>query len=108
MVLDDGTELPADLVVYATGYGSMNQWLVDLVSQEVADRVGKAWNDADTAAREVVGDKVDFYEAPAPVVDALRKAATELEAKWAASLPQGRDGAAALAEFRQMTGVAQQ
>ena len=39
---------------------------------------------------------------------ALRKAATELEAKWAASLPQGRDGAAALAEFRQMTGVAQQ
>ncbi|KGJ21069.1 TRAP transporter substrate-binding protein [Paracoccus sanguinis] len=72
-----------------------------------ADRVGKAWNDADTAARDVVGDKVDFYEAPAAVVDALRKAATELEAKWAASLPQGRDGAAALAEFRQMTGVAQ-
>ncbi len=71
-----------------------------------ADRVGEAWNVADTKAREVVGDKVDFYEAPAPVVDALRAAATDLEAKWAAGLPQGRDGAAALAEFRQMTGFA--
>src|SRR5699024_166885 len=27
VVLDDGTELPADLVVYATGYGSMNGWV---------------------------------------------------------------------------------
>ena len=26
VVLDDGTELQADLVVYATGYGSMNGW----------------------------------------------------------------------------------
>ena len=26
VVLTDGTELPADLVVYATGYGSMNGW----------------------------------------------------------------------------------
>ncbi len=43
VVLDDGTELPADLVVYATGYGSMNGWVADLVSQEVADKVGKVW-----------------------------------------------------------------
>ncbi|MEF2553608.1 NAD(P)/FAD-dependent oxidoreductase [Aurantimonas sp. A2-1-M11] len=41
--LDDGTELPADLIVYATGYGSMNGWAADLISQEVADRVGKVW-----------------------------------------------------------------
>ena len=39
----DGTELPADLVVYATGYGSMNGWVADLISQEVADKVGKVW-----------------------------------------------------------------
>ena len=26
VVLEDGTALPADLIVYATGYGSMNQW----------------------------------------------------------------------------------
>lgn len=43
VVLADGTELPADLVVYATGYGSMNGWVADLISQEVADKVGKVW-----------------------------------------------------------------
>ncbi len=43
VVLADGTELPADLVVYATGYGSMNGWAADLISQEVADRIGKVW-----------------------------------------------------------------
>ncbi|AVL99050.1 FAD-dependent oxidoreductase [Gordonia iterans] len=43
VVLTDGTELPADVVVYATGYGSMNGWAADLMGQEVADRVGKVW-----------------------------------------------------------------
>ena len=43
VVLADGTELAADLIVYATGYGSMNGWLADLVSPEVADQVGRCW-----------------------------------------------------------------
>jgi putative flavoprotein involved in K+ transport len=43
VVMDDGTEVPADVVVYATGYGSMNGWAADLISQEVADQVGKVW-----------------------------------------------------------------
>jgi putative flavoprotein involved in K+ transport len=43
VVLTDGSELPADLIVYATGYGSMNGWLATLVSPEVADKVGKCW-----------------------------------------------------------------
>ena len=43
VVLDDGTELDADLVVYATGYGSMNGWAAELISQQVADKVGKCW-----------------------------------------------------------------
>ena len=43
VVLQDGTELPADLVIYATGYGSMNGWAADLISQDVADTVGKCW-----------------------------------------------------------------
>jgi putative flavoprotein involved in K+ transport len=43
VVLEDGTELPADLVVYATGYRSMNGWVAELMSQELADRVGKVW-----------------------------------------------------------------
>jgi len=43
VVLTDGDELPADLIVLATGYGSMNGWAAKLISQEVADKVGKAW-----------------------------------------------------------------
>ena len=43
VVLSDGTRLKADLVVLATGYGSMNGWAADLISQEVADKVGKVW-----------------------------------------------------------------
>ena len=43
VVLSDGTELPADLIVFATGYGSMNGWAARLISQEVADKVGKCW-----------------------------------------------------------------
>jgi putative flavoprotein involved in K+ transport len=43
VVLSDGTELPADLIVYATGYGSMNGWAARLISPEVADKVGKCW-----------------------------------------------------------------
>jgi len=43
VVLTDGTELEADVIVYATGFGSMNQWLADLISPEVAQRLGKVW-----------------------------------------------------------------
>ena len=43
VVLSDGTRLEADLVVLATGYGSMNGWAADLINQEVADKVGKVW-----------------------------------------------------------------
>ena len=43
VVLTDGTRLAADLVVLATGFGSMNGWAADLIGQEVADKVGKVW-----------------------------------------------------------------
>jgi putative flavoprotein involved in K+ transport len=52
VVLDDGTELPADLVVYATGYGSMNGWAADLTDQETADRVGKVWGLGSATAKD--------------------------------------------------------
>jgi putative flavoprotein involved in K+ transport len=42
-VLDDGTRLEADLVVFATGYGSMNQLAANIIGQEMADKVGKVW-----------------------------------------------------------------
>jgi putative flavoprotein involved in K+ transport len=41
--LVDGKEVPADVIVYATGYGSMNGWVADICGQEMADKVGKVW-----------------------------------------------------------------
>jgi putative flavoprotein involved in K+ transport len=52
VVLADGTQLPADLVVYATGYGSMNGWAADLISPQVADRVGKVWGLGSETAKD--------------------------------------------------------
>lgn len=41
--LSDGSEEKADLIVYATGYGSMNGWAEKLISRDVADKVGICW-----------------------------------------------------------------
>ena len=43
VVLEDCTKLQADVIVYATGYGSMNGWAADLIGKDVADKVGKCW-----------------------------------------------------------------
>lgn len=43
VIFDDDSELPADLIVMATGYTSMNGWAADLISSDVADKVGKCW-----------------------------------------------------------------
>jgi putative flavoprotein involved in K+ transport len=43
ITLKNGTELPADLIVFATGYGDMNQWAAQLISPEVAQNVGRVW-----------------------------------------------------------------
>ena len=40
--LTDATTLPADLVVFATGYGNMSEWAAKLISPEVAARVGSS------------------------------------------------------------------
>ncbi len=52
VVLTSGETLEADLLVYATGYGSMNAWVADIVSPEVADRVGKCWGVGSDTARD--------------------------------------------------------
>ncbi|MFN3281199.1 MAG: flavin-containing monooxygenase [Tabrizicola sp.] len=52
VVLDDGSTVPADLVVYATGYGSMTGWAAELISQRVADRVGPCWGMGSGTARD--------------------------------------------------------
>jgi len=43
LAMQDGSEMPADLIVWATGYGSMNGWVAQLIDQATADKVGKCW-----------------------------------------------------------------
>ncbi len=43
IVLSDGSELPADAIFYATGYLPMNEWVAQIISREVADRIGPNW-----------------------------------------------------------------
>ncbi len=43
VVFRDGSEVPADLIVYATGFESMESWAAQLISPAVADAVGKCW-----------------------------------------------------------------
>ena len=43
VILTDGSKLPADVIVYATGYQPMNEWLASIMSREVADMIGPNW-----------------------------------------------------------------
>ncbi len=43
LVLSDGSELKADVIIYATGFGSMEQWVRRLISPEVAEKIGPCW-----------------------------------------------------------------
>jgi len=43
VTLSDGATLPADLIVYATGYRPMNAWVAELVSPAAADLIGPNW-----------------------------------------------------------------
>mgnify|MGYP001820334920 CR=1 FL=1 len=41
--LDDGSNLPADALIYATGYGDMTDWVAELIDPDTAKRVGPCW-----------------------------------------------------------------
>ena len=41
--LSDASHLDADAIIYATGFGSMEEWVARLINQETADRIGKCW-----------------------------------------------------------------
>ncbi len=43
VTLTDGSELAADVIVYATGYLPMNEWVARIVSRETADLIGPNW-----------------------------------------------------------------
>jgi putative flavoprotein involved in K+ transport len=42
-VLEDGTELPADLIVCATGFGPMSGWAAQIISPAIAGKIGPTW-----------------------------------------------------------------
>jgi len=50
--LTSGEILEADLIVWATGYGSMSEWAAHLISPEVAHRVGPCWGLGSGTARD--------------------------------------------------------
>jgi putative flavoprotein involved in K+ transport len=41
--MSDGTFLPAEVIVYATGYRPMSEWVGQLISPEVERKVGRCW-----------------------------------------------------------------
>jgi putative flavoprotein involved in K+ transport len=43
VVLDSGEQIPADAIVYATGFGNMNDSVRSIFGNEVAERVGPIW-----------------------------------------------------------------
>lgn len=43
LVLSDGSHLAADAIVYATGFGAMEEWVGQLLGPDVATRLGRCW-----------------------------------------------------------------
>jgi putative flavoprotein involved in K+ transport len=43
LIMADGTKLPADVIVYATGYRPMSEWMSMLISPDVERKVGRVW-----------------------------------------------------------------
>lgn len=43
LVMADGTIVPAEVIVYATGYRPMSEWMRQLISPEVEAKVGPCW-----------------------------------------------------------------
>ena len=43
LILDDDSQLASDAIIYATGFGSMEEWVARLIDQETADKIGTCW-----------------------------------------------------------------
>src|SRR5262249_46240015 len=41
--LTDGTILPPDFLIYATGYRPLEEWVGELISSEVQAKIGRCW-----------------------------------------------------------------
>lgn len=43
LIMADGSRVDTDAIIYATGFGSMEQWVERLISPDVARKVGRCW-----------------------------------------------------------------
>jgi putative flavoprotein involved in K+ transport len=43
VVMHDGSAIEADVIIYATGYKPMNEWVARIVSRQAADLIGPNW-----------------------------------------------------------------
>ncbi len=85
-----------------------DQAAIEAVSGEAfAETVGETWNASDAKSlKKVKKDGIEVHEASPEMLAAVKAAAAEYEAAWAAALAEdGYDGAAALAELRRQSGV---
>ncbi|GAA4769103.1 flavin-containing monooxygenase [Novosphingobium ginsenosidimutans] len=41
--LADGEHIAADMIIYATGFGAMEEWVSRLIGPDVAERIGRCW-----------------------------------------------------------------
>ena len=43
VTLTDNSHLPSDAIIYATGFGSMEEWVARLIDLKTADKIGPCW-----------------------------------------------------------------
>ncbi len=43
ITLDDDHHLACDAIIYATGFGSMEEWVSRLINKDTADKIGRCW-----------------------------------------------------------------
>lgn len=85
-----------------------DQAAIEAVSGEaLAKLAGEAWDAADATGAELAASSpIEVYDAPAPVLEAIRGFAAAREAEWAEAVGKtGHDGTAALSAFRAATGI---
>ena len=85
-----------------------DQTAIEKISGEAfAERVGKAWNDADAAAIVKIKEAgIEIYDAPPALLTRIKEIAAKLESAWADAIAKdGYDGKAALTALRQAAGV---
>jgi len=83
--------------------------VMSVSGETFAALAGQAWDNADKAGADYVAKTdIEVYDAPPPVVDAIKEIAAKYEAQWAEAVKaDGFDGKAALAKLRGLSGVSE-